>query len=87
MADRMQGIRNTLYCSLVRERVRGEWEKILQQKGMFSFTGIQAEQVEELKRNHHIYMLNNGRISLSGLNKLNISRFVEALAQVLGRYD
>jgi aspartate/tyrosine/aromatic aminotransferase len=87
MADRIQGIRTILYDSLLSERVRGNWDKILLQKGMFSFTGLTVDHVNQLKQNHHIYMLGNGRISLSGLNQSNIGRFVQALVQVLGRYE
>lgn len=37
-----------------------------QQKGMFAFTGLTKEQVLALREKHHVYLLSNGRISLSG---------------------
>lgn len=54
------------------------------QRGMFSYTGIPKHVVQQLKDDHHIYMLSNGRISLAGLNMGNIERFCEALKEVLG---
>lgn len=51
---------------------------------MFSYTGIPAEAVHRLKSDYHIYLLDNGRISLAGLNSNNIRYFAQALAEVLG---
>lgn len=52
--------------------------------GMFSYTGIPASAVAVLKERYHIYLLDNGRISLAGLNSSNTRAFAAALADVLG---
>jgi aspartate/tyrosine/aromatic aminotransferase len=85
MAHRLNTTRLLLYKTLVEKRVAGRWEHVVEQKGMFSFSGIPAVAVQCLKAEHHIYMLSDGRISLAGLNKSNIERFVDALGEVLGR--
>ena len=51
---------------------------------MFSYTGIPTPAVHRLRSEYHIYLLDNGRISLAGLNERNIRPFAQALAEVLG---
>ena len=84
MADRLNNVRKSLFEELVRQKVKGTWEHVIKQKGMFSYTGIPAWAVQRLQSEHHIYMLGNGRISLAGLNSSNVVRFVTALAAILG---
>lgn len=33
---------------------------------MFSYTGLTAQQVQELRQKHHIYLFSSGRASISG---------------------
>jgi aspartate/tyrosine/aromatic aminotransferase len=84
MAERLSGVREKLYHALVRLNVKGTWEHVIKQRGMFSYTGISPEVVQRLKEQNHIYMLSNGRISLAGLNDSNIERFADALLQAVG---
>lgn len=84
MANRLNEIRRELYEKLVARNVKGTWEHVIIQRGMFSYTGISAENVKILKEKHHVYMLTDGRISLPGLNHKNIDRFVDSLIDVLG---
>ena len=65
-------------------KVKGTWDHVIAQRGMFSYTGVPAAAVARLKAEHHIYMLANGRISLAGLNSGNTQRFALALAEILG---
>jgi len=87
MATRLNQVRRSLYDALVARKVKGpcEWKHIIQQRGMFSFSGIPPEAVVRLKEEHHIYMLMDGRISLAGLNTHNTDRFADALADILGK--
>jgi aspartate aminotransferase len=87
MAERLNGVRRLLYDTLLRLNVRGEWRHVIEQRGMFSYTGISAPTVARLKSEYHIYMLGNGRISLAGLNAGNCDRFVSALADILGHNE
>lgn len=83
MADRLNAVRVQLYSTLLDKGVPGTWLHVVQQRGMFSFTGIPAEVVRILKTDHHVYMLENGRISLAGLNSSNIERFVCCVLQAM----
>ena len=84
MADRLNGVRQSLFDALVSRNVKGTWTHVTEQRGMFSYTGIPPNAVKRLKEEYHIYMLSNGRISLAGLNSSNIDRFASALETILG---
>jgi aspartate/tyrosine/aromatic aminotransferase len=84
MAHRLLSVRQNLLDLMVAKNVKGSWEHIVKQRGMFSYTGIPAWAVQRLKSEYHIYMLNDGRISLAGLNSSNIVQFVDALVDILG---
>lgn len=84
LADRINSIRRTLYDKLLAYNVKGTWEHVIEQRGMFSYTGVSPEAVLQMRRDYHIYMLESGRISIAGLNSHNVDRFVQALVTVLG---
>mmetsp|Transcript_7682 Transcript_7682/g.11401 ORF Transcript_7682/g.11401 Transcript_7682/m.11401 type:complete len:408 (+) Transcript_7682:36-1259(+) len=86
MASRIRNMRSMLLEAIKRHNTPGNWDHIVSQQGMFSFTGIPPAVVEVLQKKHHIYMLANGRISLAGLNTKNVDRFAGALAEALGEY-
>ena len=71
MANRIGQMRQLLCDALKQEGVQG-WDFILKQQGMFAFTPITKEQAIKLRKEHSIYMLENGRISLSGFNEKNV---------------
>lgn len=84
MATRIDSIRRVFYDKLLSSNVKGSWDHVLSQRGMFSYTGIDATAVATLQSKYHIYMLKTGRISMAGLNTHNVDRFVAALVDVLG---
>lgn len=57
----------------------GTWGHIVDQIGMFSFTGLTQEQSRALTEKAHVYLTENGRISMAGLNSKNIGYFAEKL--------
>ncbi len=83
MCQRLNTVRTTLHSLLVQYAPSCQWDHLLTQRGMFSFTGISPELIALLQRDYHIYMLDNGRISLAGLNTGNIERFAQAVGQVI----
>ena len=56
---------------------------LLSQRGMFSYTGLSAAQVDRLRDQHAVYLIRSGRICVAGLNTGNLGRTAEALAAVL----
>lgn len=80
MAGRIIDMRKELYRLLAEElKTPGKWEHIVNQIGMFSFTGVNPEQSKALTEKAHIYLTANGRISMAGLNSGNVRYFAESL--------
>ncbi|KAF8163203.1 aspartate amino-transferase [Crassisporium funariophilum] len=84
MAGRIIEMRTELHRLLTEElKTPGNWDHIVNQIGMFSFTGINPEQSKALVEQAHVYLTTNGRISMAGLNSHNISYFARALDGVV----
>jgi len=80
MAGRIIDMRKELHKILTEElHTPGNWDHIVNQIGMFSFTGITPEQSKALTEKAHIYLTVNGRISMTGLNRNNIRYFATSL--------
>ncbi|KXJ14640.1 aspartate aminotransferase, cytoplasmic isoform X3 [Exaiptasia diaphana] len=83
MGDRIIEMRNLLLSKLKELGTPGTWNHIADQKGMFSFTGLNIKQVEMLTNKHHIYLLNSGRINICGLTPSNIDYVAAAIHDVV----
>ena len=71
MADRIITMRE-LFVKYIKEAGSIlNWDHIINQKGMFAYTGANVDQVKRLKEECFIFMTNNGRISIAGLNTKN----------------
>ena len=76
---RIINMREKLYDKLLEIKCPGNWDHVIEQKGMFSFTGLTADQCEYLIEKHKIFLTKNGRISLSGINSGNIEVIARAI--------
>ncbi|KAI5459026.1 pyridoxal phosphate-dependent transferase [Mariannaea sp. PMI_226] len=85
MSDRMKSMRKSLYRALRARGVRGSWDHLLSDIGMFSMTGLSRTQVEELREKHHIYLMPTGRLSVTGLTSDNVENVATAFFAVLGK--
>ncbi|TFK29837.1 aspartate aminotransferase [Coprinopsis marcescibilis] len=80
MSGRIIDMRNELYRQLTEVyKTPGNWDHIVNQIGMFSFTGLNPQQCQAMVEKAHVYMTGNGRISMAGLNTKNIGSFAESL--------
>lgn len=82
MAGRMEDMRKGLKSKLKQLGNPHNWNHIEDQIGMFAFTGLSKDMVEELKQKYGIYMTADGRISISGLNTKNLDYVAEAFHNV-----
>ena len=57
------------------------FDHLLQQRGMFSYSGISPAAVEVLKDRYSIYLLKSGRINVAGINEDNVSRVCNCIAE------
>jgi aromatic-amino-acid transaminase len=83
MRDRIRAMRVALVEKLKAKGVAQDFSFVVKQRGMFSYTGLTAEQVEKLKNDYGIYAVSTGRICLAALNNKNIDYVADAIAAVL----
>ncbi|AIL33306.1 hypothetical protein IX83_08340 [Basilea psittacipulmonis DSM 24701] len=83
MRMRIQAMRTRTH-EILKERVPNfNADLLITQKGMFSYLPLNSEQINVLREKYAIYMLENGRINVPGLNTHNVDYFANALAKVL----
>ncbi|WP_294612673.1 amino acid aminotransferase [uncultured Gilliamella sp.] len=80
MRDRIVLMRSTLVASLKKAVPDHNFDFLVKQRGMFSYTGFTQEQVTYLKDNFAVYLVGNGRMCVTGLNHHNIYRVAEAFS-------
>ncbi|ABE55034.1 aminotransferase [Shewanella denitrificans OS217] len=83
MRDRINGNRAMLVEQLKMNAVERDFSFIARQKGMFSFLGVNPQQVERLKQEHSIYMVGSSRISIAGISEANVDYLAKSIAKVL----
>ena len=81
MCERINGLRSALVDKL-ETAIDRDFSFIRQEKGMFSFLGLTAEQAQRLRAEHSVYMLDSSRINVAGINARNIDTLVRAVAAV-----
>jgi aromatic-amino-acid transaminase len=83
MRVRIREMRTSLVEKLAARGVATDFGFVTKQRGMFSYTGLSAAQVERLKTEFGIYAVSTGRICLAALNTKNIDYVADAIAAVL----
>jgi aromatic-amino-acid transaminase len=83
MRERILSMRHALHAGLTRRMPGRNFEYMLTQRGMFSYTGLSAAQVDELREAHGVYLIRSGRMCIAGLSTRNVDRVAEAFAAVL----
>lgn len=79
MADRIIHMRQLLYEALKARGTAGDWSHIIKQIGMFTFTGLNKDQVTFMTKEYHIYMTSDGRISMAGLSSETVPHLADAI--------
>ena len=83
MRERILSMRRALHARLVALAPGRNFGYLLSQRGMFSYTGLSAAQVDRLREQHAVYLIRSGRICVAGLNTGNVERTAVAIAAVL----
>ena len=81
--DRIRAMRIHLHDVLQEKLPDRDFTYLSAQRGMFSFTGLSFEQVARLQCEYSIYIVENGRMCVAGLNSRNIDYVAQAMAEVL----
>ncbi len=83
MRKRIQSMRQEL-VNVLKEAVPGHnFDYLLKQRGMFSYTGLSAAQVDRLREEFGVYLIASGRMCVAGLNASNVHRVAQAFAAVM----
>jgi aromatic-amino-acid transaminase len=81
MRARIWRMREQLHAALQAHfKGRRSFEFLLKQRGMFSYTGLEPDQVQHLKQEHGVYLVGSGRLCVSGLSESNVAHVAQAIA-------
>jgi aspartate aminotransferase len=83
MRKRIQGLRRDVVQQLRKACPQRDFSFIETQRGMFSYLGVNVDQVRELQARHHVYMTDDSRINIAGLRRENLEYFAQAVAKVM----
>lgn len=83
MRDRILAMRRSLHAVLKSKLPGRNFDYFLTQRGMFSYTGLTAAQVDRLREEHAVYLVRSGRMCVAGLNTKNVEATAVAMAAVL----
>ncbi len=83
MRQRIRQMRDKFVALLREQGIEQDFSFIQQQRGMFSYSGLNPEQVKTLREKNSLYIVGNGRICVAALNEQNIGGICEAIAEVL----
>jgi aromatic-amino-acid transaminase len=84
MRERILAMRQRLHAVLSAKLPGRNFDCFITQRGMFSYTGLSAEQVDRLREEHAVYLVRSGRMCVAGLNSSNVEATAVAMAAVLG---
>ena len=83
MRDRIKTMRRQLVEKVRSHRADFDLSFIMNQRGMFSYSGLSKAQVGRLRSEYSIYAVDSGRICVAALNSKNIDYVAKAVASVL----
>jgi aromatic-amino-acid transaminase len=83
MRERIRVMRRELVARLHELAPQADFEMVLKQRGMFSYSGLTKAQVSRLREEFSIYALDTGRICVAALNSRNIDTVAKAIATVI----
>jgi len=82
MRQRIKAMRIALVAKLQAAGVKGDLSFITTQQGMFSYSGLNAQQMQRLRSEFGIYGVDSGRICVAALNQNNLDAVAKAIAAV-----
>jgi len=79
MRDRVRSMRRELVERL-KKRIPDDFGFILQQRGIFSYSGLSREQMVAMRERYSVYGIESGRICVAALNSRNLDYVADAIA-------
>ncbi|MBD2797342.1 aspartate/tyrosine/aromatic aminotransferase [Xenorhabdus sp. 18] len=82
MRLRILEMRTVLVNALQKALPEKNFDHLLRQRGMFSYTGFSQAQVTRLREEFGVYLVGSGRVCMAGVNHHNVQRIAEAFTAV-----
>jgi len=82
MRTRIKRMRS-LFVERLRARGSRDFSFIEQQRGMFSYSGLDVERVHRLRAEFGLYIVDSGRICVAAMNENNLDYITDSIAKVL----
>ena len=82
MRVRIKQMREALVAELKAAGITDDLSYVTRQKGMFSYSGLSAEQMQRLRSEFGVYGVDSGRICVAALNSKNLKPVAAAIAAV-----
>ena len=83
MRERIRAMRSALVNALEQKVPGADYDYVLHQRGMFSYSGLTKAQVDRLRTEFSVYAIDTGRICVAALNTRNVGYVAEAVAKVI----
>jgi aromatic-amino-acid transaminase len=83
MRVRIKSMREGLHAALAQRKRGRDFDYVLKQHGMFSYTGLSPAQVNRLREEFAVYLVGSGRVCMAALTGNTIAPAADAIAQVL----
>lgn len=83
MRARINGLRALLADRLRDTTQTDAFDYIAGERGMFSFLGLDTDQVIRLQREHSVYPIPSSRINVAGITQANVAHVARGIAAVL----
>ncbi|KII74020.1 Aspartate aminotransferase, cytoplasmic [Thelohanellus kitauei] len=86
MYKRISEMRSGLAKRLEELKTPGDWSFLTRQRGLFSYTGLNKEQIQYMEKEHGVFMPISGRINVSGLTVECLDHVATAIHDAATRF-
>ncbi|MDJ0814405.1 MAG: amino acid aminotransferase [Woeseiaceae bacterium] len=83
MRARLEAMRSLLNDALQARNPSRDFSHLMRATGMFCFLGISPEEVQRLKKEFGVYMVDSSRINVAGITEQNVGYLADAIAAVV----
>jgi aspartate aminotransferase len=84
MRNRLNSLRQLFVDKLAERKTVRDFSFMARERGMFSFLGISKEEIQRLREEFHIYLVESSRVNVAGINPANVDYVTESIAAVVG---
>ncbi len=84
MRQRLRDMRALLNAALKEKAPGQDYSHLVRATGMFCFLGISTDQIEALKKDFGVYIVDSSRINVAGITPANVDYLAESIAAVVG---